>query len=68
MQEKLLSVTDIARMTQRHVVTVHQWIRAKLLPAQLIGQSFVITQSDFETFLENRKKRGVPAKWKFAKD
>ena len=56
--ETLFGVSDIARMTGRKVVTVHQWITKGFLRAQKIGKTYVVREVDYQQFVNDRRERG----------
>lgn len=48
--DDLLTVTEIAKRTNRDPESVRRWIRAKRLPATKIGTVYLVRQEDFTRF------------------
>jgi excisionase family DNA binding protein len=49
--EKLVSVREAAKESERNMETVRRWIWAGRLPAQKLGNQLFIKKSDLRTFL-----------------
>jgi hypothetical protein len=61
-KDKLLSVTDISKEADISRQRILQLIESGDLKAELIGKSYVILQSDFESWNSSRRERGRPRK------
>ena len=61
-KDKLLSVTDISKEADISRQRILQLIENGDLKAELIGKSYVILQSDFESWNSSRRERGRPRK------
>ncbi len=63
-KEKLLSVADVSKEANISRQRILQIIESGDLKAELVGKSYVILQSDFETWKTSRRDVGRPAKEK----
>jgi hypothetical protein len=63
-KDKLLSVADVSKEAAISRQRILQVIESGDLKAELIGKSYVILQSDFETWNSSRREAGRPAKAK----
>jgi hypothetical protein len=61
-KDKLLSVADVSKEADISRQRILQIIESGDLKAELIGKSYVILQSDFETWNSSRREAGRPAK------
>jgi excisionase family DNA binding protein len=61
-REKLLSVADITEQANISRQRVLRIIENGDLKAELVGGSYVIRQSDFDTWFPSRRKSGRPPK------
>ncbi len=66
-KDKLLSVADVSKEAAISRQRILQVIESGDLKAELIGKSYVILQSDFETWNNSRRDAGRPKK-EVAKD
>ena len=56
MEEKYLTVQNIAERFSVHKITVRRWIRAKRLKAYRVGHQYRITEQDLQVFLNSPAK------------
>ncbi len=63
-KDKLLSVANVSKEADISRQRILQIIESGDLKAELIGKSYVILQSDFETWNSSRREAGRPAKVK----
>ncbi len=63
-KDKLMSVTEISEQAKISRQRILQIIESGDLKAELVGKSYVILQSDFETWKTSRRDVGRPAKEK----
>ena len=61
-KDKLLSVADVSKEAEISRQRILQIIESGDLKAELIGKSYVILQSDFETWNSSRREAGRPKK------
>ncbi|MED3550308.1 helix-turn-helix domain-containing protein [Cytobacillus praedii] len=57
---EVLHVEEIAKLTKMHVESVRRWCRSGKLPSYQFGGKFIVTGSDFKTFMKRSK---VKPKW-----
>jgi excisionase family DNA binding protein len=62
--EKLLSVTEASEQADVSRQRILQVIEGGLLKAEKVGSSYIIRQSDFETWSSSRRDAGRPPKKK----
>ncbi len=58
-EDEVMTVEEIAKQLRVHPRTVRNWITSGELAAIDIGRGYRITKSDFDTFVEKRKKRNT---------
>ena len=63
-KDKLLSVADVSKEADISRQRILQIIESGDLKAELIGKSYVILQSDFESWSSSRRDVGRPVKEK----
>jgi hypothetical protein len=61
-KDKLLSVVDVSKEAKISRQRILQIIESGNLKAELVGRSYVIMQSDFESWSISRRKTGRPPK------
>ncbi len=67
-KEKLLSVADVSKEANISRQRILQIIESGDLKAELVGKSYVILQSDFESWSNSRRETGRPPKAKSEKN
>jgi len=67
-KDKLLSVADVSKEADISRQRILQIIENGDLKAELIGKSYVILQSDFESWSSSRREAGRPPKAKSEKN
>jgi excisionase family DNA binding protein len=60
--EEVLTVEEIARKLRVNPRTVRNWIASGELPAIDIGRGYRISKSDYDAFIEKRKRRKMDEK------
>lgn len=53
--DEFLTTKEISQLLKVNVLTVRRWIKARKLPATLLGKEFRVKKKDFERFIEDRK-------------
>ncbi len=61
-KDKLLSVADVSKEADISRQRILQIIESGDLKAEMVGKSYVILQSDFDTWSSSRRDAGRPKK------